>query len=352
MNFFNVIAASSIRGVTTIVTPPSSDVGAPSVPINLTEGYTDSNSTFFTWRAQTDQETLIVNYKVYKNNVFEKDVWNNEAKILGLTQGNYSFTVSSVDASGNESAKSQALVIAIPAAVADPLDALIASKGQLALDRTYIDLSSANVREENNTLYLTKWVDRSPNLNYAVQTDLDLQMEILPEYKSVLPDGFDDVMILNTDMVLDAATGGFSIYICIDRFSSGLSIVLGRRIQTVGSGANVYFFKNGANYEMRFVTASAYLMTFGGLVKDDIVGNKIYEVHHDGVGNATLLINGVSKSTITVNNDSWNIGRLNSPYDGDYFEGLYKGIFSFNTILSASEKTLVRDSLTARYNIT
>jgi len=351
MSFFNVIAALSLRGVTTIVTPPSSDITAPSVPINLVEGYTDSNSTFFMWRAQTD-DVSVVTYKVYKDNVFYKTVVNNEAKIIGLTEGNYSFTVSSVDASGNESAKSQALVIAIPATLADPLDALIASKGQLALDSTYIDLAGVNVREENNTTYLTKWMDRSPNLNHAVQTDLDLQMEILPEYKSVLPDGFDDVMILNTDMVLDAATGGFSIYICVDKFFNGLSIVLGRRTSTASSGGSVYFFKNGGNYEMRFVTSSAYLMTFGGLVIDDIVGNKIYEVHHDGAGSATLLINGVSKSTIIVNNDSWNIGRLNSPYYGDYFEGLYKGIFSFNTILSASEKTLVRDSLTARYNIT
>ena len=350
MSFFNVIAASSIRGVTT-VTPPSSDVGAPSVPIDLLEGYTDSNSTFFTWRAQTDQETLIVNYRVYKDNVFEKEVWNNEAKIIELTEGNYSFTISSIDASGNESAKSQALAIAIPATAADPLDALIASKGQLALDSTYIDLAGVNVREENNTIYLTKWLDRSPNLNHAVQTDLDLQMEILPEYKSVLPDGFDDVMILNTDMVLDAATGGFSIYICVDRFHNGSTIVLGRRYSTIGSGGTISFLRYG-DYEMRFTTASGYKMIFGGLVTDDIVGNKIYEVHHDGTGSATLLINGVSKSTITVNNDSWNIGRLNSPYDGNYFAGLYKGIFSFNTILSASEKTLVRDTLTARYNIT
>ena len=352
MSFFNVIAASSLRGVTTIITPPSSDVGAPSVPINLVEGYTDSNSTFFMWRAQTDQETLIVNYRVYKNNVFEKEVWINEAKIIELIEGSYSFTVSSIDASGNESAKSQAIVIAIPASVSDPLDALIASKGQLALDSTYIDLAGVNVREENNTLYLTKWLDRSPNLNHAVQTDLDLQMEILPEYKSVLPDGFDDVMILNADMILDAATGGFSIYICVDKFFNSTSIVLGRRAADASSGGNIFFFKNGANYELRFVTASAYSMIFVGLVKDDIMGNKIYEVHHDGAGSATLIINGISKSTITVNNDSWNIGRLNSPYDGDYFEGLYKGIFSFNTVLSVSEKPLVRDTLTARYNIT
>ena len=347
MSFFNVIAASSIRGVTT-VTPPSSDVTAPSVPINLLEGNTDSNSTFFTWRAQTDDVSVVI-YKVYKDNIFYKSVVNNEAKIIGLTEGNYSFTVSSVDASGNESARSQALVIAIPAAVSDPLDALIASKGQLALDSTYIDLSSANIREENNTIYLTKWMDRSPNLNHAVQTDLDLQMEILPEYKSVLPDGFDDTMILNTDMILDAATGGFSIYICVDKFFSSLSIVLGRREVP---GGNIFFFNAGGGYELRFANSSGYSMTFVGLVKDDIMGNKIYEVHHDGVGSATLFINGISKSTITANNDSWNIGRLSSPYDGDYFYGLYKGIFSFNTVLSASEKTFVRDTLTARYNIT
>jgi len=351
MNFFNVIAASSLRGVTT-VTPPSSDVIAPSVPINLLEGYTDSNSTFFTWRAQTDQETLIVNYRVYKNNVFEKQVWNNEAKIIELIEGNYSFTVSSIDASGNESAKSEALIVAIPATVADPLDALIASKGQLALDSTYIDLAGVNVREENNTTYLTKWVDRSPNLNHAVQTDLDLQMEILPKYKSVLPDGFDDVMILNTDMVLDAPTGGFSIYICVDKFFSGLSIVMSRRTATIGSGASISFRKIGSNQSIGFSTSSGYRMEFDNLTESDTSGNKIYEVHHDGAGSATLLINGISKSTITVNNDSWNIGRLNSAYDGEYYQGLYKGIFSFNTVLSASEKTLVRDSLTARYNIT
>jgi hypothetical protein len=350
MSFFGLTAASSKVKVLGVEIPaPNTDTIAPAIPTELTEGNTTSDSTYIKWRAVAD-DVLTTGYKIYKDDVLAATVVNNEGKVTNLTEGTYSFKVSAIDAAGNESDKSTAINITIPATTSDPLDSIIASKGQIALDSTYIDLNGANVRTENDVIYLTKWVDRSPNLNHATQSDEDLQMEVLPEFKNILPDGFDDVMMFDQDFALNSNTGGFSLFLCLDHFISGLNVVLHRR-GAAGSGAGLYFYKNGSTYELRMVTAANYLLTFGGLTLADTTGNKVFEIHHDGVATAKLLINGVEKSSVTANNDSWVFGRISSAYDGDYFEGFFKGIFAFNTVLSEGEKTTVRNALTSRYNV-
>ncbi len=348
MSFFSAIAGIKIRGIASIPSIEQTDFTAPNVPTDLTKGNITSDSAYIRWKAVTDN-VLTTGYKIYSNGVLANTVPNNEGKVTGLTQGSYTITVSSFDAAGNESAQSAGLVVATPAAVADPTDAIIAAKGQLALDSTYIDLSGAGVRKENDTLYLTSWADRSPSGNNAVQTNLDLQMEILPEFKSVLPDGFDDVMLLEQNTTIDATTGGFSLYFCLDKFLSELNLIMAKRTTGDATG-NIYFFRTGTAWQIRIENGTSSII-LDGMVQADVIGNKIYEIHHNGAGSASLLVNGVVKSTVAAPNDSWTVGRLSSAYDGDYFEGLYKGIFIFNSVLTEGEKTTMRDALMLKYNV-
>lgn len=343
MIFFNLLTSVISGGVTT-------DGMAPGVPTDLIEGNTDNNSTYLRWRAVTD-DVSVPTYKVYKDGVFERNAVENEVKILGLTEGNYSFTVSSIDAAGNESAQSSSIVITIPATVTDPIDAITASKGQLALDSTYIDLKGADVREENNMFYLERWEDRSPNANHAIQVDEDKQMEIYPEFKNIWPDVLDDVMFLNQNIVLDS-TNGFSVYLSLDILyvNNPIRIIMGSEAGQVSG--NIYLYKVGSStYELRFADENNYIMKFPFSV-DYTTGKLIYEVHVDGVGGATLHINGVLVSTITVDPSTWVLKRLSGSSSGqDPYVGFYKGIHTFSSVLTEGEKTTVRDALMERYKI-
>jgi len=105
-----------------IETTTTSDTTAPSVPTNLDITSKTDTTTDLTWTASTD-EVGVVSYNVYKDSVLYSNVPSNSATVEGLTaETQYSFTVSALDAAGNQSAQSTAFSVTTNAA-ATGLDA-------------------------------------------------------------------------------------------------------------------------------------------------------------------------------------------------------------------------------------
>lgn len=82
------------------------DIEAPSVPLNLVSSNITSTSVTLNWDAATDN-TGVVNYIIYKDGVETATRVGTTASLSGLTPSTtYNFTVSAIDAAGNESAQS------------------------------------------------------------------------------------------------------------------------------------------------------------------------------------------------------------------------------------------------------
>jgi len=89
--------------------PP--DVTAPTVPVNLV-GITGDGSITLSWNASTDASG-VDHYRLYRNNVFVKNVYGLTTSDNGLTNYvTYVYTVDAVDAIGNASAMSSSISIA------------------------------------------------------------------------------------------------------------------------------------------------------------------------------------------------------------------------------------------------
>jgi hypothetical protein len=92
-----------------------SDTTTPTVPTNLISTDTTATTANLSWTASTDA-VGVTGYKVYQDGVNVQTVVETVATVAGLTASTaYSFTVSAIDAAGNESAQS-ALVVATPTA--------------------------------------------------------------------------------------------------------------------------------------------------------------------------------------------------------------------------------------------
>lgn len=120
-NESNLIAISMISGsrigivYNQLTVDSIIDTEDPTAPTSLTSPSKTTNTVDLSWVAGTDN-VGVTGYVVYKDSVYEKEVGTTTAQITGLTQGtSYSFTVSSVDAAGNESAQTSPLVIATTA---------------------------------------------------------------------------------------------------------------------------------------------------------------------------------------------------------------------------------------------
>lgn len=91
------------------------DSTAPSVPTTLTAASSTTTTVVLTWTASTDA-VGVTGYKIYRNGTLVTTT----GKVVtytntGLTKGtSYSYTISAIDAAGNESAKSAAVVTVTP----------------------------------------------------------------------------------------------------------------------------------------------------------------------------------------------------------------------------------------------
>ncbi len=90
------------------VTTPSPDTTAPSIPAGLSATAVSTSEIDLSWSASTDN-VGVSGYKVYRNSTLVTTVIGTTYKNTGLAASTaYSFTVSAVDAAGNESAQSTA----------------------------------------------------------------------------------------------------------------------------------------------------------------------------------------------------------------------------------------------------
>jgi len=94
----------------------SADTTAPSIPTNLASPSKTDTTVDLAWTASTDA-VGVVSYNIFKGGVLEKNVPSNSGQVTGLTaETPYSFTVSALDAAGNQSAQSTAFSITTNAA--------------------------------------------------------------------------------------------------------------------------------------------------------------------------------------------------------------------------------------------
>lgn len=126
----NVSALSAVLQVTTDPTTSAS----PTAP-SLLEEHTEHTSTSLTWTASTDTDDAVVAYEVVQDG---KPVITLSASMTSLTvggllpAGSYSFNVQALDASGNRSARSNAIAVSTPPTpegntVADPSSSISGS---------------------------------------------------------------------------------------------------------------------------------------------------------------------------------------------------------------------------------
>ena len=102
-----VFTSGAITGTVEVV----GDTTAPTVPTNLAVATKTDTTANLTWTASTDV-LGVVSYNVYKDAVLFSNVPSNSGQVTGLTtETPYSFTVSALDAAGNESAQSTALSV-------------------------------------------------------------------------------------------------------------------------------------------------------------------------------------------------------------------------------------------------
>ena len=87
------------------------DIEAPSIPQNLVSSAITASSVKLDWTASTDN-IGVVSYNIYKDGVVTASRVGNTATISGLAEvTTYDFTVTALDAAGNESAQSVALAV-------------------------------------------------------------------------------------------------------------------------------------------------------------------------------------------------------------------------------------------------
>lgn len=95
------------------------DVTLPNTPTGLAGNGTSETQIFLSWNAATDPQgafaeanTGVASYRVYQDGVFKVGLPNTSVTLTGLTAYTfYSFQVSSVDGSGNESFLSSAVSV-------------------------------------------------------------------------------------------------------------------------------------------------------------------------------------------------------------------------------------------------
>lgn len=137
------------------------DTEAPSTPLNLVASDTTDTTTSLAWDASTDN-IAVTSYKVRKGGVVVSTPITNSATITGLTaETAYSFTVSALDANGNESGQSIALnvtTIATPVVISNP-------STLTNLHLWYDGTDSASMTLSGNTV--TNITDKAGNINLA-----------------------------------------------------------------------------------------------------------------------------------------------------------------------------------------
>ncbi len=99
------------------------DTQAPSIPTNLTANNTSHNQTQLSWNASTDDSGVVSGYHIYQDGqvINSAIVPETSYTVTGLTpETDYEFTVSASDPAGNQSARSDAVLMTTTAAPPGP----------------------------------------------------------------------------------------------------------------------------------------------------------------------------------------------------------------------------------------
>lgn len=117
--YFNYVGGDVDVSIPTYDGTAVADTTAPSTPTNLATTAKTETTVDLSWTASTDN-VGVTGYKIYVDGVFNKEVAGTTGQVTGLTAGTaYSFTVSAIDAAGNESAQSTALSVTTTASASD-----------------------------------------------------------------------------------------------------------------------------------------------------------------------------------------------------------------------------------------
>ncbi len=150
----------NVSDASAAVTATPYDATAPGTPTAVT-GQSGNGSATLSWAAPADVDPLT--YRVYRDGVLVATVAGSPATVTGLVNGtSYSFTVTAVDPSGNESAVSAAVVLAptagsVPAQGSGETGGLAASSdGRFVVVGTRAQLQAA----DTNTAYELYRLDR------------------------------------------------------------------------------------------------------------------------------------------------------------------------------------------------
>lgn len=129
-SYVNAIWGAAPGGGTT-------DITAPSIPLNLTSNAKTATSVSLTWTASTDN-IGVTGYEVYRGTTLVTTATSTTYNVTGLTASTaYSFSIKAKDAAGNKSASSSSLSVTTNATTTTP------TKTELYLSE-YVEGSSNN----------------------------------------------------------------------------------------------------------------------------------------------------------------------------------------------------------------
>jgi chitodextrinase len=107
----NLSAYSAIAQATTAGVP---DTSPPTVPTGLSAQAVSSTQITLSWTASTDN-VAVTGYRIYRDGALVDTAVGSPAQDTGLTPGTtYSYSVSAIDAAGNESARTAAVTATTP----------------------------------------------------------------------------------------------------------------------------------------------------------------------------------------------------------------------------------------------
>lgn len=224
---------------------------------------------------------------------------------------------------------------------------ILSNFAKLALDSTEIDLNNAtNVRTDGSDKFLINWIDDSSIINDASQANNtnQFQLDLTDKFLTQLGDSY---LVLDNSTTITGSSG-FSVYFVLDKDDSDLfQVILGL---TGNTSPAVYSAKSGSNYVFRIQNSSGTVQfILNGA--SDLLGKKIFEVHHDGNSNAEILINGVLIDSISnAPNIDFIFNQIGRRDIGNYLEGDIYGIFNFD-LLSQLDRFTVRQELSNKYSI-
>lgn len=182
------------------------DTEAPSTPLNLVASDTTDTTTLLTWDASTDN-IAVASYKVRQGGVVVSTPTTNSASITGLTaETAYSFTVSALDANGNESGQSIALNVTTIAGVVILTPSSLTSL-HLWLDGTDDAYITKDVNENISVLN-----DKSGNFNLTIASGTLQKFKPVEKYIDFIESGHLSTGTTSSVLIPNVDFHGFMVF--------------------------------------------------------------------------------------------------------------------------------------------